>query len=490
MLTAHGLTKLCLPVARWGDKKAVDAIDLELRPGELVAVCGENGAGKTTLLKMMVGLTAPDAGHLELDGRRITFASPAAARARGVSMVEQHLALALELDAIENTALLAGPWLRLDRATIGKALAARAAELGLDVPLDVPMAQLDVGQRQKIELLRALGGSTELPRVLVLDEPTAVLLPHEAETLYTLVEGLVKRGTCVVVVTHRLGEVSRHADRVVVLSRGKKVHDAPFDRAGDPEVILAPIARVVFAGKKAPAGPRPQPGTHEGTPVATARELGAGRLRNATFSLRPGEIVGLAGVEGNGQRELLELLTARRTPETGTLSATTRAFVVADRHDEGLLLDASLVDNVLLGDHPKLGAILHHEQVEAEATRRLAPVLAQSSTSLQAHALSGGNQQKLLVARALARIEAEGAPFLCLAEPTRGVDAGAQADIHELLRAVARDRVPLVVQSSDLDELRALCTSLYVLERGQLVGPFPPDVADETLAHAMLGTAR
>jgi len=321
-----------------------------------------------------------------------------------------------------------------------------------------------------------------------LDEPTAVLLPHEAESLYALVETLTAQGTCVVVVTHRLGEVARHADRVVVLSRGKKVHDARFDRAGDPELTLAPIAKVVFAGRTRTArnahGAPPA-----GAPVVVARELGAGRLRSASFELRAGTILGVAGVEGSGQRELFEVLTGHRALEHGSLSATTRSFVVADRHEEGLLLEASLSDNVLLGDLGRFGALLQPSRVEREARRRLHAVLPERDPGEAAAVLSGGNQQKVLLARALARAEAGGAPFVCLAEPTRGVDAGAQSEIHGILRALAEAGTPLVVQSSDLDELRAVCTELFVLDRGTLRGPFPPDVADETLAHAMLGLA-
>ncbi len=483
MLIARGLTKR-IPSGAF----AVDHVDLTLAPGELLAVCGANGAGKTTLLKMMVGLLAPDAGQLVLDGVEIAWRSPAAARAHGVSMVEQHLALALELDAVENTALLAGAWLTLERAAIAAALAASAAELGIDVALDVPVGQLDVGQRQKIELLRALRGSGAKPRVLVLDEPTAVLLPHEAEALYAMLRTLVQAGTCVVVVTHRLGEVSRHADRVVVLTRGKKVHDAPFDRQADSELQLAPIAKAVFAEhvrQDVPPASRARLGE---APVFTARELGAGRLQSASFALHPGEIVGIAGVEGNGQRELFELLTGRREAERGSFDGkTTRAFVVADRHDDGLLLDASLADNVLLGDHRSFGLMLRPAVIRAEAARRLEPVMPQAGLERLARELSGGNQQKLVLARALSR--AEGAPFLLLAEPTRGVDVGAQAEIHRLLRELAGTGMPLLILSSDLDELRALCTSLFVLERGVLLGPFDIDVPDEILARAMMGLA-
>ena len=469
---------------RAGEKLALDAVDLDLHAGELLAVCGENGAGKSTLLKIMVGLMAPHAGTLHWQGERVVWPSPAAARAHGVAMVEQHLALALELDAIENTALLGRGWMQIARSRVRAQLQASAARLGLEVPLEVPVGELPLGMRQKIELLRALWG--QAPRVLVLDEPTAVLLPHEAEAMYGILRTLANEGVSVVVVTHRLGEVAAHADRVVVLTRGKKVHDAPFDRALDPQRALEPIAKVVFADR-APVEASTER-AELGEERLRVRALRAGRLAGVSFTLRAGEVIGLAGSEGNGQEELFEILTAQRAPEAGEVSATSAAFVVADRHEQGLLLEASIADNAVLGDHRALGFVLTRERVEEQARRRLQAILPDVALGAPAGSLSGGNQQKIVVARALER--AKQAPFVFLREPTRGVDAGAQREIHQALRALAARGVGILVQSSDLDELRALCTSLFVLERGTLAGPFAPDVADATLAEAMLGAPR
>jgi simple sugar transport system ATP-binding protein len=458
---------------------AVDDVSLEIAPGRIHAVCGENGAGKSTLLKMVAGVLVPDSGTVRVDGAVLSPHRADEALRRGVAMVQQHFALVPEMTAVENCLLMDAFVLRPDamRARLRDAMAA----LGFEVPTDVPVERLGVGEKQRVEIARTL---TRRAQVLILDEPTAVLTPQEATELYEALERLRSQGRAIVVVTHKLDEIERYADEVTVLRRGKLVLAGPRVRGASTAEITAAI---MGDGHRVTASSLAEPSA---TVVLTLRHLArAPSLRDVSLELRAGEIVGLAGVEGNGQRELTEVLAGLDAADAGEVVAVGPIAVVhEDRQTEGLVLTASLADNVFLG---RLGQVSAHGLVNltrfrAEAGTRLARVDPALEESTVAGSLSGGNQQKVVIARALADIATAGARVLLAAHPTRGVDIGAAAVIHERIRDAAKAGAGVLLISADLDELRRLCHRILVISRGEIAGVFDGSATDAAIGEKML----
>jgi ABC-type uncharacterized transport system ATPase subunit len=485
---------------------------LGIHEGELHAVIGENGAGKSTLLKICAGLEKPDAGEVLAFGTPLVPHEPKEAIRRGIALVQQHLALVGPFTGYENIVLGAEPGLKKGSAARARATIARLARtLGVDPPLDVRVDQLGVGERQRIAILRALFRQV---RILVLDEPTAVLIPGEATQLYTQLRQLVDGGQAVVVVTHKLDEVLDHADRITVLRQGETreeiaVPRGPAERSGErrQERARALTSAIMGDAAKQPDPAAEQANAHAGSvlgePLLQLEDVHVGQaLAGVSMAVRAGEIVGIAGVEGNGQRELVDVITGRLTPDRGKVvvagqgqaaGARKAAFVLEDRQREGLVLDASIADNAVLGDLAALSGPLgwiDEAELFLEGAVRLEHVGAKLDVHRDAGTLSGGNQQKVVLARALARIAA-GARVLVVAHPTRGVDIGASRAIHaELLRAAAREPgVAVVVVSADLAELRLLSRRLLVLSRGKVVSELPPTASDTEIGRAMLGGA-
>ena len=461
---------------------AVDDVSLAFEVGQIHAVVGENGAGKTTLLRIGAGLLAPDEGAVFVDGVPLSRALR-----RHVSMVEQHFALAPALSALDNVMLGAEPVKvlgRLDRASARARADAVAREIGAVIDWDAAVESLGVGDRQHLEIVRALVRDA---RVVILDEPTAALTPGESKALYASLRRMAESGRAVVVVTHRLDEVRDHADHVSVLRRGRLVSSRPA--GARDEATSAAIARDVMGGeapRAAPAAPR-----RAGDAQFELRDAWrAPGLRGATLSVRAGEIVGVAGVDGNGQRELARVLARLEPLDSGEMRGGDVAVVHEDRAVEGLVLDASVRDNLVLGelaDFTRHG-LVDPRALEREATARLARAgIEPPDLDLPARSLSGGNQQKLVVARALARATRRSG--LVLSQPTRGVDRAGGAAIHEaIVRAAAEGNAVLIV-SADLDELRGLCDRILVMARGRVVADLPPDASDARFADAMLGAA-
>ncbi len=489
---------------------AIAGVDASFEPGELSVVCGENGAGKSTLLRAITGLIARDAGAVALADRPRTPATSSAteapvapgaeaALAAGLCMVQQHLALVPIFSAVENAVLFARGGL-VDHAAIEALLKATLDRLGFVVPLDVPVGKLSVAERQRIEIARAVAApalaGTKVPlRLLALDEPTAVLTPAEADGLYAVLRGIAEGGTAVVVVTHKLDEVRKFADHVLVLRRGKKVHDAPFVRA-DQDAAIDQVARAMLGDAHAHLAHthRSSEQGRGGAPAVVAEGLALGALRRGTFAIQRGEVLGIAGVEGNGQGELVSILAGVARGWTGRVTPGPEAVtaIFPDRHAEGLVLDATVEDNLLLGSHRDFSGplgLLDGDALAAEALRRARKAGAPTTLEALASSFSGGNQQKIVVARALGK----SAPtVLVAAHPTRGVDVAAAAAIHqELLRWVAAtpDRCALVI-SADLDELRTLSNRIVVLAHGEITGEFTPDATDAELGAAMLSVEK
>ncbi len=504
LLAAHDLQK-----AYGAGPRAVRALvrgAVEIHEGELHAVIGENGAGKSTLLKICAGVEVPDAGEVIAFGSPLVPHDPKEALRRGIALVQQHLALVGPFTGFENIVLGAEPGLSRKAAAGAREKIARLARtLGVDPPLDVRVDQLGVGERQRLAILRALFRDV---RILVLDEPTAVLTPAEATQLYTQLRQLVRAGQAVVVVTHKLDEVLDHADRITVLRQGETREEIVVprgepERSGERRQERAHALTRAIMGDGASDAPPEKPSRTEGE-VGSEQELlsladvHAGHaLDGVSLRVHAGEVLGIAGIEGNGQRELVDVITGRMIPDRGQVTiAGGAAFVLEDRQHEGLVLEASIADNAVLGDlallpgSPALRALgwVDEAALAKEAKRRLEHIGAALDVEREAGTLSGGNQQKVVLARALARVSA-GARVLVVAHPTRGVDIGASRAIHgELLRAAAGGAAVVVV-SADLAELRLLSRRLLVLARGKVVSELPPTASDAEIGAAMLGGA-
>jgi simple sugar transport system ATP-binding protein len=502
-------------VARhYGDCIAVAEASVTLEPGAVHAIVGENGAGKSTLLKIAAGVVVPSSGRVLVDGKPLSPATAAEAIRRGIGMVHQHFMLVGAFRAVENLVLgsepVQGPLGRLDLARAAADAEALGRRTGLSVRLDALTSELTVGERQRLEILRVLYRGA---RALLLDEPTAVLSPQEADELYANLRRLADEGVTVAVVTHRLGEVTRFADDVTVMRGGRVV------RAADAATRAAPpgaggrardaaaeeaLTRAIMGGEP-PAPVEPPPLADDAAPVLRIAGLsldgdaGQARLSAVDLEVRSGEIVGIAGVEGNGQRELVRALAGMEPTARGSLRvadrdvpwsappATRRAFlgvVHEDRHADGLVLEATVGDNLVLGDLATPG----FDEAAAIARRIRDFQVHPTSPALRAGELSGGNQQKLVIARALDRVRAAGAgAALICAQPTRGVDVGAAAAIHAAIGAAAGAGMAVLLVSADLGELRRLSHRICVMARGRIVATLPPDADEQRIGRAMLG---
>ena len=488
---------------RFGAIVAVAGASCAFQSGEIHAVCGENGAGKSTLLKLVAGMLVPDDGEVSVNGSPLAPHTPGEAIRRGVAMVLQHFALVPVFTALENIVLGAEPtgaFGVVDRAVARTRAAKVAADLGVDLPLDALVETLGIGDRQRIEIARALFRDA---RLVILDEPTAVLTKAEVASLYATLRRLADGGKGIVVVTHKMDEVRAHADIVTVMRRGELLFTRPIDRSGDIDAQVDEVTAAIM-GTEPSRVPTSERATDSGSLeareevlVMTDVDVGLG-LRSATLSVRAGEIVGIAGVEGNGQKELVALLAGDVAPTRGTVVASRTAVVHEDRQQEGLVLDASLRDNLVLGELGRFSrwGVLDAGALETEARARLARSRALRSVTGQsaeasdldrpARTLSGGNQQKIVIARTLAR----DAKVIVAAQPTRGVDLGAAREIHADLIEAAQRGAGILVISADLDELRTLASRILVLARGRLVAELPPTASDDELGRAMLGLDR
>lgn len=485
---------------RFGSVEALAGARLTARAGEVHGVLGENGAGKTTLLSVLGGVLAPDQGTVELRGHPVRLRTPREAWRAGVGMVHQHFALVPRFTVLENLALghrtsRRGFSLPLDR--MGMRAAALADATGLEVPFGRRVEELGVGDRQRAEILKVL---LRDPRVLILDEPTAVLSPPEVERLLGLVRLLADQGRAVLLVAHKLDEVLGVADRVTVLRQGRTVLEAArseVDAARLAEAMVGPEAAAVLSSG-AP-GPRPDAGT-PGPVVAALDGVSASGpggeavLTDVSLEVRRGEIVGVAGVEGNGQRELARLLAGLSEPSTGRVRLPPgRGFVPQDRQRQGLVSGFTLAENVALAQHRdarfRRGPLLRWRAL-VRHTRRLmdAHDVRAPGPGSRAGALSGGNQQRLVVARELDRA----ADLLVAENPTRGLDVAAAAEVHRRLKALRRREpagVGVVLVSTDLDEILALSDRVMVMVRGRLRAVPEEEQSREAIGRLMLSAS-
>jgi general nucleoside transport system ATP-binding protein len=497
-------------VKSFGPVQANRGAELEVARGEIHALVGENGAGKSTLMRVLAGMYAPNSGEMIVDGRDVTGWTTADAIAAGVGMVHQHFMLVPTLTVAENvmlgSELTRGPV--LDRASAEQAVRELSQRTGLTVPPHALVRELSVGQAQRVEILKTLYRGA---KILVLDEPTAVLSPPEVQELWSVLRALRDQGDTIVLITHKLDEVIDVSETITVMRAGRTVARMKTAGTTAQSIARAMVGRDVALALDA-----------EYTGVSAAPELGAvsamlevrdltvvgasGQpvVKQATFSIAPGEILGIAGVEGNGQTELLEALAGLRGA-TGSIMLGGRdlmplgvrargdaglSHIPEDRHERALVLDYSVAENLILGQQHRFtrGAALDRRRVYEHASSLIANYdIRPPDPSLPARALSGGNQQKIVVARELAR----DFKVLLAAQPTRGVDVGAIEFIHARLREARDQGKAVLLVSADLSEVLALSDRIAVMYGGRIVALLPRSEASaETLGPYMTGAER
>ena len=478
---------------------ANDDINIEIKRGTIHAIVGENGAGKSTLMKILYGVQKPDSGTIEIEGAKLDLSSPADAIRAGVGMVFQHFMLADNLTVLENVVLGAERMHGIGgqaRAEIRKI----SDNYGLNLDPDVLVEGLGVGARQRVEILKVLYRGA---RIVILDEPTAVLVPQEVDELFSNLRELKSEGLTVIFISHKLDEVLSVADRVTVIRRGTTIDTV------DPSTINARQLAELMVGSELPS-PSTEASTVTDEPLLTVEHLSLPSdgarplLDDISFTIHRGEVLGIAGVEGNGQAELVEAIMGMRPGVTGTivlrdhdLSHTSTqhrresgvGYIPEDRQRHGLLLDAPLWENRVLGHQTRkplaTGLFINKGAARADTERIIEEYDVRTpGPDVLARALSGGNQQKLIVGR-----EMSSDPILLIAgHPTRGVDVGAQAAIWDHIKRARRGGLAVLLISADLDELIGLSDRIEVLLRGKLVGEFDPSkVTPEQLGSAMTG---
>ena len=499
VLELEGITK------RFPGVVANDHVDFDLLPREVHALLGENGAGKSTLMNILYGLYHPDEGEIRINGSPVRMGSPRDAITRGVGMVHQHFMLIPVMTVAENIVLAMEP--RRD----GVLLDYRAAEervreiserFGLAVDPRARIEDITVGQQQRVEILKALYRGAE---ILVLDEPTAVLTPLEARELFEIVRGLVAQGKSIVFISHKLNEVLEIADRVTVLRRGKLIDTVPTEGATEEGLARLMVGRdVLLRVEKSPTLPGEALLRVEDLHVRDDR--GIEKVRGISFEVRAGEIVGIAGVDGNGQTELIDAITGLRSADSGkvefdgtdvTGTSALEHFDVGighipeDRQRRGLVLEFSIAENIALHDFrrppdSRFGWLFPNRLVE-RAGRLIGEFdVRGGGPQTPAGGLSGGNQQKVILAREIDRDP----KTLIAAQPTRGLDVGAIEFVHRRLVEERDEGRAILLVSLELEEVLSLSDRVLVMYEGEIVGEFPPTATEEELGVAMTGGGR
>jgi ABC-type uncharacterized transport system ATPase subunit len=463
---------------RFGSVQALRGADFTLASGELHALLGENGAGKSTLMHIANGMVRRDAGEVRVNGTARSINSPRAAREVGIGMVHQHFTSVPAMTVSENIALFAG-WSATPDELRGRAILA-SEQVGLPLDPDQRAGRLSVGLKQRLEIVKALAANAN---ILLLDEPTGILAPGEAEELLAVVRGFTAKGGSAVLITHKLDEAIRSADRVTVLRQGSVTYTGtPATQTRDSlaRAMIGPTAvmpLVAHRGSPSPGSPPSiAPPLLRLQAMEVSRESGYGiAVRPATLTIYPGEIVGVAAVEGNGQRELLRAVAGRMLPLRGRVEvAHPIGFIPEDRSTEGLIPELTLTENIVLGS--RSGAPwLRHNRIQWNVARAHTTELlddyaiVSAGPTAKAASLSGGNQQKLVLARELFRD-----PKVIVAEnPTRGLDISAAAAIHSRIRAAAEGGAAVLFHSSDLDEVLSLAHRIVVMVQGTLIEASP-----------------
>jgi general nucleoside transport system ATP-binding protein len=494
-LELRGITK------RFGPVVANDRIDFDLRQGEVHALLGENGAGKSTLMSILYGLYSPDEGEIRVNGEPAEVDSPSRAIDLGIGMVHQHFMLVPVMTVTENIVLGEEPThgVLLDLREGARKVKELSDRYGLAVDPDAVIEQVSVGMQQRVEILKTLYRDA---RILILDEPTAVLTAQESQELFEVLRALTKDGVSIVFISHKLNEVLEISDRVTVLRRGEKIDTVPTEGATEASLARLMVGRdVLLRVEKEAAKP--------GEPMLEVEDLrvrdqrGLEAVKGVSLTVRGGEVVAIAGVDGNGQLELVQAIAGVVVPESGRVSIagedvtgegvrdTTDAGVAhipEDRQLCGLVLDFTLAENLALREYRQPPISNHGVLSMGGMTERARELLKEydvrgGEPSTLASSLSGGNQQKVAVAR-----EVASDPKLLIAhQPTRGLDVGAIEFVHGRLLQEREEGVGILLVSLEFEEIRALADRIVVIYEGQIVAEFPPDVSEEELGVAMTG---
>ncbi len=495
VLELRGITK------RFSGIVANDGIDLDLRRGEVHALLGENGAGKSTLMNVLYGLYRPDEGEILLGGEPVVFQSPRDAMGRGIGMVHQHFMLIPVMTVAENIVLGMEPTKHglLDYESARQRVREIAATFGFGINPDARVEDITVGQQQRVEILKALYRSAD---ILILDEPTAVLTPQEAGELFEILRALSDDGLSIIFIGHKLDEVLALADRVTVLRRGKRVDTLPVEGATEESLAQLMVGRkVLLEIEKAETAAGDVLLRVDGLHVDDDR--GVETVRGLSFDVRGGEIVGIAGVDGNGQSELIDALTGLRRPTGGRVELAGRdvtdgpvrahydagiGHIPEDRQRRGLVLDFSIAENIALHDFRKEPASRYGWLSPDQLTDRAESLIGEfdvrgGGPETPARSLSGGNQQKVILAREIARDPR----VLVAAQPTRGLDVGAIEFVHQRLIEERDEGRAILLVSLDLDEIRSLSDRILVLFEGTIAAEFPPTASEAELGLAMTG---
>jgi simple sugar transport system ATP-binding protein len=499
VLELRGITK------RFPGVVANDHVDFDLRPGEVHALLGENGAGKSTLMNILYGLYKPDEGEIVLKGKPIVFGSAKDAIDRGIGMVHQHFMLIPVMTVAENIVLeveprKAGVLLDYDQAV--ERVREISTRYGLAVNPTAKVENISVGQQQRVEILKALYRGAE---ILILDEPTAVLTPQEAGELFAIIKSLQEGGTSIIFISHKLNEVLEIADRITVLRRGKMIDTVPREGATEEGLAKMMVGREVLLRVEKPP---PQTGgvLLEVRDLSVDDDRGLPAVRDVSLSVRAGEIVGIAGVEGNGQSELIEAITGLRSASSGEVAVagqvvphpTARRMldvgvghIPEDRQRRGLVLEFSIAENIALHDYNKPPASRFGWLFPRRLIQRARSLIREfdvrgGGPQTAGGALSGGNQQKVVAAREVSRDP----KVLVAAQPTRGLDVGAIEYLHRRLVEERDEGRAILLISLELDEILSLSDRILVMYEGRIVGEHSGDVTEEEIGLEMLGGRR
>jgi len=498
-LEMRGVTK------RYPGVLANDHIDLDVKPGEIHALLGENGAGKSTLMNILYGLAEPDEGEILMDGEPVTIHSPADAIARGISMVHQHFMLVPVLSVAENILLgdepMANP-IFLDRRAAHTRIRALGRFFGAEIDPDARVGSLSVGWQQRVEILKALYRNAN---ILVLDEPTAVLTPQETKEIFTVLRSLTREGHSIIFISHKLHEVLEIADRITVIRRGRVVGTRLPAETNEDDLAELMVGRevqlTVDRGESRPGEPLLRVES-----LRARDDRGHEVVRGVSFDVRSGEILGVAGVAGNGQDEMVEAITGLRRPSGGRVRLADRditgnsprqvhddhvAYVPGDRHRFALVLSFPLYDNLCLTDYHNppfsRGLVRDAAAIRDSARRMIAEFDVRTpSDAVPAGTLSGGNQQKAVMARELSRE----LKLLVLDQPTRGLDVGSIEFIHRQAIAKRDAGTAILLVSAELDEVLELSDRVAVMYRGEIVAVLDGRTADREEVGLLMATGR